>query len=120
MKFIRWFVGGIILFWDRSFVPQGVVRAADRQAAIDAETKGFALYQYPGCPFCVKVRRAMKRASLNIELLDPRASEECGKELTEGGGRLKTPCLRYEEDGETRWMYESSDIIAYLESRFAA
>ncbi|MDF3852182.1 hypothetical protein [Achromobacter denitrificans] len=29
------------------------------------------------------------------------------------------PCLRIEEAGGTRWMYESSDIIAYLEQRFA-
>jgi glutathione S-transferase len=29
------------------------------------------------------------------------------------------PCLLIEEDGEARWMYESNDIIAYLEKRFA-
>ncbi|MCA7113286.1 hypothetical protein LGL75_14005 [Staphylococcus aureus] len=28
------------------------------------------------------------------------------------------PCLRIEENGQTRWMYESSDIVAYLEKTF--
>ncbi|HAI96784.1 MAG TPA: glutaredoxin, partial [Methylococcaceae bacterium] len=37
----------------------------------------------------------------------------------EGGGKLKVPCLRIEEDGKVSWMYESSDIINYLEDRFA-
>jgi len=35
-----------------------------------------------------------------------------------GGGKRKVPCLRIEEDGKTEWMYESNDIIAYLEQRF--
>ena len=38
-----------------------------------------------------------------------------------GGGNLKVPCLRIEErDLGYRWMYESSDIVHYLESRFVA
>ena len=35
------------------------------------------------------------------------------------GGKVKVPCLRIEEAGGTRWMYESNDIIAYLEQRYA-
>ena len=119
LKLIRKIVGGLILFWDRTFVPKGIQRDEESQAKVDEATKQLALYQYPACPFCVKVRRAMKRLSINMELLDPRGNEACGKELIEGGGKLKTPCLRITENGETRWMYESSDIIDFLESKFA-
>jgi glutathione S-transferase len=39
--------------------------------------------------------------------------------LEQGGGRVKVPCLRIEhEDGRIEWMYESSDINAYLRHRF--
>ncbi|WP_193678902.1 MULTISPECIES: glutathione S-transferase N-terminal domain-containing protein, partial [Gammaproteobacteria] len=46
---------------------------------------------------------------------DPQARQA----LLEGGGKVKVPCLRIEENGQVRWMYESSEIIAYLEGRFA-
>ena len=42
------------------------------------------------------------------------------EELLAGGGTIKVPCLRITDDaGDTSWMYESSDIIAYLQGRFA-
>jgi hypothetical protein len=41
-------------------------------------------------------------------------------ELLAGGGRLKVPCLRVvDAAGGESWMYESKDIIDYLEGRFA-
>ncbi|SLJ83579.1 glutathione S-transferase N-terminal domain-containing protein [Psychrobacter sp. DAB_AL43B] len=43
---------------------------------------------------------------------------EFRSELAENGGRVKVPCLRIEENGEVQWMYESNDIIAYLQQRF--
>jgi hypothetical protein len=36
------------------------------------------------------------------------------------GGKIKVPCLRIEENGQTTWMYESKVIIDYLDKRFAA
>jgi len=39
-------------------------------------------------------------------------------ELLNGGGQIKVPCLRIDQNGETIWMYESNDIIKYLEQRF--
>ena len=69
----------------------------------------------------MKVRRAMKRNSLNIETRDAKRNEQFKKELLEGGGQLKVPCLRIEEDnGNVSWMYESGDIISYLEQRFGS
>jgi glutathione S-transferase len=36
-------------------------------------------------------------------------------ELIQGGGKPTVPCLKIERNGEDRWLYESGDIIAYLE-----
>jgi glutaredoxin len=79
------------------------------------------LYQYQACPFCVKVRRTMKRQGLKIEIRAMKRNDAAREELLAGGGDLKVPCLRIRE-GERgdQWMYESSEIINYLEARFTA
>ncbi len=120
MKAVRWILGRLILFFDWLFRPKGRQRDPDQQAAVDAQTASLLLYQYAACPFCVKVRRAMKRQSLKIAVRD--AKQDPGRqELLAGGGELKVPCLRIEEgEGKVRWLYESSDIVRYLDDRFAA
>jgi len=120
MAFIRWFLGRIILVVDFLFHPRGLKREPQLQAQLDKETAKLSLYQYAACPFCVKVRWAMQRNSLNIETKDAKRKPQFAEELVAGGGQLKVPCLRIEEqDGSTTWMYESSDIMAYLEQRFS-
>ncbi|MHA5666064.1 glutaredoxin family protein, partial [Pseudomonas aeruginosa] len=69
--------------------------------------------------FCVKTRRAMHRLNLPMQLKDAMNDPQARQALLEGGGKVKVPCLRIEENGQVRWMYESSEIIAYLEGRFA-
>lgn len=119
MVVVRAILGALILFFDWVFTPKSLKREASEQAAVDAQTAKLALYQYKACPFCVKVRRAIKRSGLNIETRDAKRSEQFKQELEQGGGQLKVPCLRIEEDnGDVRWMYESGDIIEYLEGRF--
>jgi len=119
MALIRWFLGRIILLVDFLFSPKGVKREAQIQSEFGQETAKLSLYQYAACPFCVKVRWAMQRNSLKIETKDAKRNPQFAKELVEGGGSLKVPCLRIEEsDGAVTWMYESSDIIDYLEQRF--
>ncbi|MCK5361245.1 MAG: glutathione S-transferase N-terminal domain-containing protein [Gammaproteobacteria bacterium] len=121
MHIIHSVLGSIILFFDWLFTPKGIKRDTETQENIDGLTSRLSLYQYKACPFCVKVRRAMKRNSLNIQTYDAKRSETSRKELIEGGGRLKVPCLKVEcAEGEVNWIYESSDIIAYLESGLAA
>lgn len=121
MFLIRWVLGKIILLLDWIFTPKGVTRAVDEQAAIDVQTAKLSLYQYLACPFCVKVRRSMKRQTLNIETRDAKGCDTTREELVSGGGRLKVPCLRIEdESGQVSWMYESKDIVSYLESNFSA
>ncbi len=119
MAIIRKILGSIILFFNWLFTPKGVAREQEEQQKIDASTEKLKLYQYNACPFCVKVRRAMKRMSLSIELRDVRINSEYKKQLEEEGGRLMVPCLRIEnEDGSYNWMYESSEIINYLSEKF--
>jgi glutaredoxin len=120
MRIIRGVLGALILFFDWVFTPKGIKREAEAQKAIDEQTAGLTLYQYKACPFCVKVRRAMRRHTLNIQTRDAKRSESSRKELIEGGGKLKVPCLRIEENnGDVRWIYESSNIISFLENGLA-
>ncbi|KYN85415.1 NrdH-redoxin [Vibrio cidicii] len=119
MRFIRWFLGKLILLANAIFVPKGIQRSPEAQAVVDAKAKSLSLYQFEACPFCVKVRRAMKRQSVHFELRDAKNNAEHRQALQQGGGKVKVPCLRIEEDGQTRWLYESSDIVAYLEKEFA-
>ena len=119
MAMIRWILGSLILFFNWIFTPKTVQRDSEQQAGIDEQTALLTLYQYEACPFCVKVRRQMKRQGLKIETRDVKRSKSAKGELLAGGGDLKVPCLRIGE-GERgfHWMYESRDIIGYLENRF--
>ena len=82
--------------------------------------QGLSLYQFFACPFCTKTRRAIHKLNVNVEARDINKSPEYREQLEQGGGRVKVPCLRIEEKGEVRWMYESNDIISFLENRLAA
>ncbi|CAM3985300.1 MULTISPECIES: glutathione S-transferase N-terminal domain-containing protein [Shewanella] len=118
MFIVRWVLGRIILFLNFVFTPKKRQRPLAEQARVDEQTQGLALYQYAACPFCVKVRRAIRRQGLNIVTVDAKQDEH-QQTLVQQGGLAKVPCLRIEEAGETQWMYESSDIIDYLNKRFA-
>ena len=121
MAIIRKILGAMILLFDWLFTPRGVKRDAAQQAAIDKQTGSLVLYQYKACPFCVKVRREMKRNSLAVETRDIKRSDTARSELLAGGGNLKVPCLRIDGgNDQTDWLYESGDIIGYLQERFAA
>jgi glutathione S-transferase len=100
------------------FSPE-VRRPADEQRRVDAETARLALYHFTSCPYCIKVRRGIGRLALRIELRDIRRHPAWGDELTAGGGKGQVPCLRIEDPhGTVRWLYESDDIVRYLERRF--
>ena len=119
LKLIRWIVGKALLAANALFKPRvEVTRTPEQKAAVDQELKKLAIYQFEACPFCIKVRRALKRLDLEIELKDVLRDERAAAELQVGGGQMQVPCLRIQEASGVRWMYESSDIIAYLEDRF--
>ncbi|MCE9679498.1 glutathione S-transferase N-terminal domain-containing protein [Shewanella sp. AS1] len=117
MFIIRWLLGRIILLLNFIFTPKKRQRPIAEQAKVDEQTRALQLYQYAACPFCVKVRRAIRRQGLNITTIDAKQIPH-QQTLVEQGGRAMVPCLRIEQQGEVQWMYESSDIIAYLNQRF--
>ncbi|MNE21385.1 hypothetical protein D3C80_1145450 [compost metagenome] len=55
-----------------------------------------------------------------VALRDAKNNEQHRQALLTEGGKIKVPCLRIEENGQTTWMYESKVIIDYLQKRFAA
>ena len=119
-KGVRAIVGPIMLAIDWLTTPRGIKRDPDEQQRIDEKTKDLVLYQFLTCPFCVKTRRAIKRLSLNIETRDALKHAPSRQELLEGGGEIKVPCLRIPgENGKVTWLYESSEVIKYLEEQFA-
>ena len=119
MVVIRWVLGQIILVLDFLTSPKAVVRETAAQQAVDDVTATMSMYQFKTCPFCVKVRRELKRHALHIELRDAKNDAELKAELVRDGGRHKVPCLRIENaDKSVEWLYESSDIIARLKSQF--
>ena len=118
-KTLRFILEPFLLLWDKVFVPKGIERSPEEQEKMDQRTKNLSLYQFNSCPFCIKVRRQVKRQSLNIPLLDAQYNQQNREELLKGGGKITVPCLKLVSDtGEVSWMYESSDIIQYLQDNF--
>lgn len=116
MSIIRWPIGRLILLINFVFSPKSPNRTQTEQAKVDSQTQGLSLYQLPSCPFCVKVRRTMKREGLNIELRNINQENDYREELIREGGKRTVPCLRIEKtDGQVQWLYESSDVIAHLQ-----
>jgi glutaredoxin len=116
MFIVRWIIGRIILLLNLIFSPSSPKRSSELQAKIDTSTQHLSLYQLPACPFCVKVRRAMKRDGLNIELRNINQNEAYREELIKEGGKRTVPCLKItDENQKVTWLYESSDVINYLQ-----
>ena len=118
MKLIRWFVGKILLTLNWLTQPAKGLRPAERQNEVEKELQNYALYEFEACPFCVRVRRKMRKLNLPIERRDALKNPEFRDELLAKGGSGKVPCLRIRAAGEEQWMYESKDIMAYLEKTF--
>lgn len=109
-----------MLLWAKLAMPKGISRPAEAQQEINMECARLVLYHFPTCPFCIKVRREMARLSLPIALRDAQHNPEHRADLLQGGGKIQTPCLQIADgQGNVQWMYESNDIIKYLQQRFS-
>lgn len=116
MFIVRWLIGRIILLLNFVFSPTGTKRTPELQAEVDASTQHLTLYQLPACPFCVKVRRSIKRDGLNIELRNINQNEDYREELIREGGKRTVPCLKItDENQKVTWLYESSVVVGYLQ-----
>ena len=112
-------LGLIIVFFDWISRPKGIQRSEQEQVKAQSAMQGLSLYQLFACPFCTKTRRAIHKLNVTVEARDINKNLDYRQQLETGGGRVKVPCLRIEENGEVRWMYESKQIISFLEQRLA-
>ena len=93
-------------------------RVPELQASVDKQCQQLRLYYLAGCPYCIKVRRYLWRLNLSMDLCNTQKFA-FNQELNESGGLNQVPCLRIETDDKVQWLYESNDIIAYLQQRFS-
>lgn len=73
------------------------------------------LYKFDSCPYCQKVFRAAERLAVPLRYRDILEDDAAARTLVEIGGLDQVPCLFI--DGKP--LYESDDIIAFLERNFA-
>lgn len=119
-RLLRLILGPVLLLKERLTRPQGVVRSSTDQARVDAACQKLVLYQFNTCPFCIKVRQEMRRLSLHVALRDAQHSEQNRQVLLAQGGSRKVPCLKISnEHGNAKWLYDSNEIIRYLQQQFA-
>lgn len=114
ISIVRNVLGEVIVFFDWLFQPTQLKRTVDAQARLDEQCQSLSVYEFRRCPFCVKVRRHMCRLNLHIERRDIKKNPEYRSELMAGGGKTMVPCLRVESEEGVEWLYESTDINAYL------
>ncbi len=78
------------------------------------------LYEFTSCPFCARVRQYLQQAQLEIARKDILQDQQAYRELLMGGGSQQVPCLRIGDGESAQWLYESADIIGYLQQETAA
>lgn len=79
------------------------------------ESLDLELYKFDSCPYCQHVFRAVRRLAVPVRYRDIWEDEAAARRLVEVGGLDQVPCLLV--DG--RPLYESADIVAFLERHFA-
>ncbi|MEM9696464.1 MAG: glutathione S-transferase N-terminal domain-containing protein [Myxococcota bacterium] len=93
--------------------PRGgrVRRPRDEQPA-----KRLVLYNFEASPYCRKVREALVALDLDCEVRNVAKWSARRPELVETGGKMLVPYLI--DPNQHRSMYESDDIVAYLEATY--
>ena len=120
IRLARKAIGALILGIDKLTSPSGPARSVEQQAIIDQKTSSLKIYEMLACPFCVKVRREVKRLGLNIARVDVKRQADEMATLINQGGKFQVPCLRIEQRQQITWLYESEDIIKFLRENFSA
>lgn len=119
LKGFRNGLGAIIAFVSWLIPVNKLKRSSEQQKLVDAQTANIELYQFFGCPFCIKLRRAIRRLNLKIIVRDAQDRKGVFRaELLRETGKIQVPCLKITDNGKAQWMLETAEIIAYLEKRF--
>src|SRR5437867_4452108 len=75
------------------------------------------LYDFEACPYCRKVREVLSELDLDYRARPVAQGSARRAELVRRGGKMQAPYLV--DPNTRREMYESDDIIAYLEGQYA-
>jgi len=118
LKALREGLGRLIVFINFITRPKPLVRSEAAQEEANQKARTMSLYQFYACPFCVRVRREIHRLNVPIETRDAQKEGPYREELLAEGGEVQVPCLRIDDDDRTIWMYESREIIQFLQETF--
>lgn len=83
--------------------------------AAQAGTK-YSLYYYDSCPFCARVLRSLQGVNVKVELRNILSDSQHRTALQKATKRTTVPCLRIDNGSDSQWMFESMDIMRYLQS----
>jgi len=75
------------------------------------------LYNMEGSPYCRKVREALSELDLEHVVRNVPKGSPKRAALVERGGKMQVPYLI--DPNTDRALYESDDIVAYLEAQYA-
>lgn len=75
------------------------------------------LYYKETCPFCQNVLSVAEELNITLDLQDVTADQNIATKLVELGGKRQVPYL-VDTDKDVA-MYESEDIIHYLQEQYA-
>lgn len=95
-----------------------VERTAAQQQKAERLANSLTLYTLNSCPYSAKVTRHLNQLNIDVTVKNLKRCHIYQKELLAGGGRAQVPCLRIESSQGCKWMYESDDILRYLDKKF--
>lgn len=117
---------GLVMYWYRKFLAScstiftpPVKRSTQEQKKVDRQASCLTLYDCNQRPFNNKIQRHLKHLNVDVTVKNLNRCHVFQKELLSGGGRAQVPCLRIDTQNGSRWLYESDDIIRYLNRKFA-
>ncbi len=80
-------------------------------------TNNLSLYYRPTCFFCIRVLCSLPKFNLSIETKNISKDHQAMTDLVTKGGKQQVPALKITDStSKETWMYESKDILQYLES----
>ena len=113
--------GFFFMFADHWFKVKPLIRSNKEQSSLDRESRSIQLYFSKTCPASIKIKRRCQKLGLRVVEKDVERVNAYRNELIHGGGEVRVPCLRIEgrSNQDTRWMYNTTKIMQYLERRFS-
>ena len=77
--------------------------------------EGLFLYYRQSCPFCRYVSAYLKSKGIVIDGKNIIENQKDLNELISRGGKRQVPCLKIVIGCSEKWLYESTDIVEFIE-----